>query len=271
MAARGSATKTFDKFELIHNRTVVINGTDYASMEIRISPDDPDSLCSTELDFEWELTDFSGDLMTVMLNFIKPECVSSSSIDGDLLVVTFYDQRLFGDTKGKFVWVGAEASKRLRHQMELGGTTAQVVNAAADSATTAISAASIFNFVTNLLLNSSLGSLVNALKNLQIIVHIMLIQIFLVPHAELFLKKLKEMIAFEAIDLKKLLQDILGDVEENEPMDIHFESMGYETSDAILNLGPILVIMVLTPNLLVILAITSCLCCCKRARTFSRN
>lgn len=70
---------------------MVLNGTDYPSMDLRITPDEPGSLCSSQLDFEWEVTEFIGDKMTLMLRFIKPECVSSSSVQGDLLTITFYD------------------------------------------------------------------------------------------------------------------------------------------------------------------------------------
>ena len=71
------------------------------------------------------------------------------------------------------------------------GTAKDVLEAAASSATAAVVAASIFNLIANLALQASLQSLVNALKNMQIIVHIMLIQVYLVAPAELFLKKMQ--------------------------------------------------------------------------------
>ena len=58
----------------------------------------------------------------------------------------------------------------------------EVVNVIATSAK-AVMAISLVKIISNLFLETGLSELVGAIKNLQIIVHIMLIQVYLVPHA----------------------------------------------------------------------------------------
>ena len=58
----------------------------------------------------------------------------------------------------------------------------EVVNVIATSAK-AVMAISLINLISNLFLQTGLSQMVGVVKNLQIIVHIMLIQVYLVPHA----------------------------------------------------------------------------------------
>ena len=74
----------------------------------------------------------------------------------------------------------------------------------------------------------------------------LLIQVFLVAHAESFLQELKNLIAFETFQFDGLLKSIFN-AEENEAVDIKFESVVYESSDAILNLGTLILVIVLSP------------------------
>ena len=61
-------------------------------------------------------------------------------------------------------------------------------------------------------------------------------------------------------------------IEESEPMNFNFEAIGYDTSDAILNLGPIFGLMLIATSLIILCFILSkCFCCWTRAANFFRN
>ena len=76
---------------------------------------------------------------------------------------------------------------------------------------------------------------------------------------------MQKMVAFEALEFDDILKGTVNDVSDSESVDIHFEAMGYESSDSILNLGFIFVIMVCAPLLLLLLKLMS-LCFCKRLK-----
>ena len=105
----------------------------------------------------------------------------------------------------------------------------------------------------------------SALRNLQIIVHIMLIQIFLVAHAEIFLRSLQKLIAFEIYDITDLAKTLFGS-EASDPLDIQFESVGYETSDAIINSGVISIVIFTAPFFLLVSYLASKFCCWIRVK-----
>ena len=76
------------------------------------------------------------------------------------------------------------------------GKMKTTMEAIASSASTVIVSTSIFSVLLNFILQAGLNKLIGMLKSLQIIVHILLIQVYLVPHAEFFLEKLQMIIAF---------------------------------------------------------------------------
>ena len=95
----GEATLTFKNYSLIQNSTVRINGTDYPSLRVSVKPLNLEDSCAQRLNFVWECMNFTSEELTLQLNFNWPKCVSSSSNEGDILVVTMYDQRLFVDSQ----------------------------------------------------------------------------------------------------------------------------------------------------------------------------
>lgn len=100
-------------FTLLHNRTVWINETAFPSVMLSIEPDDPEDLCASQLDFIWEVLSYGEMELTFKLNFTNPTCVSSSSMDGDTLAISFHDQRLFMDTRGKLIEPGVTIKKKI--------------------------------------------------------------------------------------------------------------------------------------------------------------
>ena len=108
------------------------------------------------------------------------------------------------------------------------------------------------------------------LKRVQIIVYTMLIQAYFVAHAEDFLESLFSIIGFQFFDLSDIFKRIF-DVDESETIDIHFKALGYETSDSILNLGPIFASLLLLPGLITIVFISSRCCCYARLKNFFKK
>ena len=181
-----------------------MEGVTFPSVKVTVQPADEDSQCAKLLDFVWECIEFKADEMVFKLSFKNPECISSQGSPGDLLVISLYDQRLFEDSSGKLIWPETRLEKRMIRQIATSGAEKEALETIAGSASTAIMTTSLINVILNFLLQGSLSTLVSALKNLQIIVHIMLIQIFLVAHAELFLQELQKLIAFEIYDITDL-------------------------------------------------------------------
>ena len=70
------------------------------------------------------------------------------------------------------------------------------MKALTDSAVASITTTSLFGVFLNLFLKLGINKLLNMLKRLQIIIYILLIQIYLVAHAEEFIETLLKIIAF---------------------------------------------------------------------------
>ena len=87
----GVPTSSFRNFSLIHNSTVRINGTDYPSLSISLKPFNPEDSCASHLNFVWYCKNFTKEELILQLDFAIPGCVSSSTNEGDILVVTFSD------------------------------------------------------------------------------------------------------------------------------------------------------------------------------------
>ena len=119
----GEPTKSFKNFTSIHNSSVRINGTDYPSISVAIQPIDPEDACASHLDFIWTCVDFTPDELTLQLDFSTPECVSGSTNEGDELVVTFYDQRIFSDSFKKFILPETVIKAKIRRQISSKGKT----------------------------------------------------------------------------------------------------------------------------------------------------
>ena len=80
----------------------------------------------------------------------------------------------------------------------------EALNAVTNTVQAAIVGAAIFDFILNLFLQGALNKMISSIKSLLIIVHIMLIQVNLVPHAEFFLKQILLVLSFEFFDTKEM-------------------------------------------------------------------
>lgn len=115
-----------------------------------------------------------------------------------------------------------------------------------------------------------LKRLLDAFKSLQIIVHVMLIDLFSVAHCEVFFGYVLQISNLQFFDPSGPMVDTLP-VFENEAINIHFEETGYEYSDSILSMGSAIVILVIAPSLVVIILAMRFLCCCQLMRNFFKR
>lgn len=130
-----------------------------------------------------------------------------------------------------------------------------------------VAAAASVTFSLNCWLNLALKPLLDAFKNLQIIVHIMLIDLYSVAHCETFFGYLLLVTNMEIYDPSEHFVENLP-VVENDALNMHFEETGYEYSDSILSMGSVLIIAVLLLVALPIMLLLSILCCWSKPRQF---
>ena len=122
----------------------------------------------------------------------------------------------------------------------------------------------------NIVTSLALKRLLDSFKHLQIIVHIMLIDVFTVAHCEVFIGYVLQISNLQLLDLSKPMAEILP-VFENEAINLHFEKSGYEYSDSILSMGSVIVIIVVVPFLVAMILLMRYLCCCRRMRDFAKR
>ena len=117
----------------------------------------------------------------------------------------------------------------------------------------------------------ALKRLLESFKNLQIIVHIMLIDNFTVAHCETFFKFILMISNLELVDLTDVYSENLH-VPKDEAIDMHFEETGYEHSDFILCLNTVALVIVMAPAIVLFIILPlRFICCWQRARNFFKR
>ncbi len=141
----------------------------------------------------------------------------------------------------------------------------------AQGATAAMLSAGLLSFIQNLIMQASLNKVLGKVKGIQIIVHLMLINMYRTAHAEKFNLKLLEIANFEFYDPTDYFIEYLP-INESDPINERFEATGYESSDFFVNAGMILVILSVAPALLLFAFILGAiLCCCPKVALFLRK
>jgi len=103
-------------------------------------------------------------------------------------VVTFWDQQIFADSSNKLIWPETVIKANIIRQMS--PQEKNKMNAITNSIATVIIATGLFSFFSSFFLEGILNKLIDMLKRVQIIVYTMLIQVYLVAHAEDFIETL---------------------------------------------------------------------------------
>ena len=133
-----------------------------------------------------------------------------------------------------------------------------------------IGSACVFTLISNAVFKNGLNKLLRAWSSLQIAIHMILIDIFTTAQSEGVTLKLLEYLKVELGDLKPVLMDLF-DIEESKAINIHFEASGYETSDFILNTGPIFGVTLLAPVYVLVMLLLTKICCCDKVKIWARG
>ena len=87
----------------------------------------------------------------------------------------------------------------------------------------------------------------------------MLINVFLVAHAEVFIQTLLGIVSFEFYDFTDVYIESFS-LQANDPINEHFENLDYESSDFILNMGLLWALALILPAVLVIILLFGRFC-----------
>ena len=115
--------------------------------------------------------------------------------------------------------------------------------------------------------------MLSSIKNLQVIVHLTLVNVIIPANASIFFAMIFEIIAFDPIDISDYVIDIF-EIEETEVEDVspNFEQLGYETASIMLNMGSMLLIWALELGQIPILFIIFlCPCFTKKCTKWSKK
>ena len=177
--------------------------------------------------------------MQVQLAFENKMHVSVSPTQ-DKLVISMHDIR---DKHGDIIVEDHLIEKSIPTQLdEATATTLQVVGSTVSAATNAQFS---FNIVLNVLMNSSLGTLISSIKGLQVITHLSLMPMIIPANAQIFFNYIFQVVAFDPIDIQKPVEEYFN-LEQSEEVELasNFEQMGYESSYLLVNLGSLLLIFI---------------------------
>ena len=110
------------------------------------------------------------------------------------------------DPEGKLIVKEHTIRKSLPTQLDPGtAATVAVVGAAAGASE---GASFSFNIVLNLIVSQSLNQMLSSIKNFQVIVHLILINVIILANALMFFTIIFEIIAFDPIDTSEYDMDI---------------------------------------------------------------
>mmetsp|Transcript_34941 Transcript_34941/g.42830 ORF Transcript_34941/g.42830 Transcript_34941/m.42830 type:complete len:94 (-) Transcript_34941:1640-1921(-) len=90
--------------------------------------------------------------------------------------------------------------KPLPTQLDPG--TAATIQAVGATASAGVGASFSFNIILNLVASQSLNQMLSSIKNLQVIVHLTLVNVIIPANAMIFFAAILEIIAFDPIDIE---------------------------------------------------------------------
>ena len=95
----------------------------------------------------------------------------------------------------------------------------------------------------------------------------MLLDLFSVANCETFFSYLLMIANLSLFDPYESLTKFLP-VNDNEAMNLHFEEIGYEYSDSILNMGSIVLIVLMAPVVFLVILLLKYICCWQSVRNY---
>ena len=114
--------------------------------------------------------------------------------------------------------------------------------------------------------------MLGSIKNLQVIVHLVLLGVIVPANTAIFFSSLFKMIAFDPIEVGFMIDPLFNLREIDEALDAAFEALGYESAYFITNMGSLIMVIFIQMILIPMhLSVWCCKPCCKRASRYSGN
>lgn len=116
-------------------------------------------------------------------------CISSISSEEDELVITFNDQRLFLSETDKMVHPQTVIKSKIKRQ--IAGADQELVESLTSATAAAVTTTGIVSVIFGFVLKGAMRRLLKVVKSLQVILHMLLIQVMLVAHTDNFIGSLQ--------------------------------------------------------------------------------
>lgn len=186
-----------------------------------------------QLNFKYKIKNFDNEGLSIGLEFDESMIISTNP-EPEYLVVEMKD---FRDPDGKLIVAEHQMRKPIPTQLDPG--TAEAIEIVGATAGAGMGASFSFNVVLNLLVSQSLNQMLSSIKNLQVIVHLTLVNVIIPANATIFFSMIFQIIAFDPIDIEEYVVDFFELDGDAEPNDIspNFEQLGYESSFFMINMG----------------------------------
>ena len=157
-----------------------------------------------KLKFSFNQTSSIDEGFELQLYFEDPKFISSS-IDRDTLVIQLDDLR---DNEGKLIVEHLQLKKALPNQVD--SETAENIAVASEVAASGVASTLSFNFVLNLLMNTSMNQMIGSIKILQVVIHLALLVVVIPANAGIFLQAINAIVAFDFYDTTEYTDAIFG-------------------------------------------------------------
>ena len=127
-------------------------------------------------------------------------------------------------------------------------------------------AAVIVNFALNMMLSGALQQMLAAMKKMQLMIHMLLINVEIPPTCQIFFSSLLKLVTYELIDISSYIREGLN-LQEDAGFSSNFEQMGYQSKYSIILLGNLYIALILVVLGLLLLTTTKRL---KRKECFNK-
>ena len=103
----------------------------------------------------------------------------------------------------------------------------------------------IVNFALNMMLSGALQQMLAAMKKMQLMIHMLLINVEIPPTCQIFFSSLLKLVTYELIDISSYIREGLN-LQEDAGFSSNFEQMGYQSKYSIILLGNLYIALLLT-------------------------
>lgn len=205
--------------------------------------------------FTWEVVDFKNEYMDFQLLYLNFTEISKYQAQ-DLLKVNYIGRQYFKAPDGQFFQESVTVQKK--------AVPTQIdpqLGAAMESAGAAVknigTAVGIGNFIMNLFLGGVMSELLAALSKLQIMLHLMLVNIEIPEQTKIFMLGLLKLCTFQIIEFDGMIRKMFRLKEEDEVIvNENLNSLGYTSSYFVMNMGNVLLMVFFELGLFLFMAVT---------------